>query len=88
MWRNALSGNRDMYVATSNDGGNIWDAAKKVGNESWKLDACPMDGGGITLTGSAKSYAVFRKDKEIHYSTPAPSSACWAKVRTPRSHPV
>jgi hypothetical protein len=70
MWRNALSGNRDMYVATSNDGGNIWDAAKKVGNESWKLDACPMDGGGITLTGSAKSYAVFRKDKEIHYSTP------------------
>ncbi len=70
MWRNALSGNRDMYLATSNDGGRLWEAAKKFGNESWKIDACPMDGGGMTLTGQAKPYAVFRKDKEIHYSTP------------------
>ncbi len=70
MWRNALGGNRDMFLATSNDGGLSWDAAKKFGNESWKLDACPMDGGGMTLTGQAKAYAVFRKDKEIHYSIP------------------
>ncbi len=70
MWRNALGGNRDMYLSTSNDGGKSWDAAKKFGNESWKLEGCPMDGGGMTLTGQAKPYAVFRKDKEIHYSTP------------------
>lgn len=70
MWRNALSGNRDMYLATSTDGGRSWEAAKKFGNESWKLEACPMDGGGLTLTGLAKPYAVFRKEKEIHYSTP------------------
>ena len=70
MWRNALGGSRDMYVATSNDAGQTWSAAKKVGNETWKIDACPMDGGGLTLTGQAKPYAVFRKEKEIHYSTP------------------
>lgn len=70
MWRNALSGSRDMYVSTSTDGGRSWDPARKFGNETWKIDACPMDGGGLTLTGQAKPYAVFRKDKEIHYSTP------------------
>jgi hypothetical protein len=70
MWRNALGGSRDMYMASSSNGGRTWDPAKKVGNESWKLDACPMDGGGITLSGQGKPYAAFRKDKEIHYSTP------------------
>lgn len=70
MWRNALGGNRDMYVASSSDGGKMWDPAKKVGNESWKLEACPMDGGGITMSGNGKLFAAFRKDKEIHYSTP------------------
>ena len=70
MWRNALGGNRDMYLATSNDGGKQWTAAKQFGNESWKLDACPMDGGGMTLSGAGKPYGVFRKEKEIHYSTP------------------
>jgi hypothetical protein len=70
MWRNALSGNRDMYLATSEDGGRSWHPAKKIGNESWQLNACPMDGGGLALSGQSKPYAVFRKDKEIHYSTP------------------
>ena len=59
-----------VRTTTSNDAGQTWSAAKKVGNETWKIDACPMDGGGLTLTGQARPYAVFRKEKEIHYSTP------------------
>jgi hypothetical protein len=70
MWRNALGGSRDMYLSTSDDTGQTWTAARKIGNESWTLNACPMDGGGLTIAGSGKPYAVFRKDKEIHYSSP------------------
>lgn len=70
MWRNALSGNRDMFLATSTDGGRTWQPAAKIGNESWAINACPMDGGGLTISGDGKPFAVFRKDKEIHYSTP------------------
>lgn len=70
MWRNALAGNRDMFLATSNDGGRMWQPATKIGNESWALNACPMDGGGLTVSGDGKPFAAFRKDKEIHYSTP------------------
>ena len=45
MFRNSLAGNRDMYVATSKDDGKTFVPAKKVGQGSWKLNACPMDGG-------------------------------------------
>jgi hypothetical protein len=34
MWRNALEGNRDMYVARSRDGGASFSAAKKMGADS------------------------------------------------------
>ena len=45
MFRNSLGGNRDMYVATSEDGGGTFAPAKKIGQGAWKLNACPMDGG-------------------------------------------
>mgnify|MGYP003386393148 CR=1 FL=1 len=48
MWRNWLNGNRDMYVAKSKPAGSLFGPATKLGQESWKLDACPMDGGSIT----------------------------------------
>ncbi|MBM3798342.1 MAG: exo-alpha-sialidase [Acidobacteria bacterium] len=70
MWRNSLGGNRDMYMTTSDDVGVTWKPARQIGSESWKLNACPMDGGSLTLSGlSGEAYAAFRKEKEIHYST-------------------
>ena len=48
MWRNALNGSRDFYVTSSTDGVHFT-AARKLGTGTWKLDACPMDGGGFCL---------------------------------------
>ena len=48
MWRNALSGSRDLYLAHSADGVHF-SPAEKLGEGTWKLDACPMDGGGIAV---------------------------------------
>lgn len=49
MWRNSLAGNRDLHVARSADGGRTFGPASKLGRRSWKLDACPMDGGALAL---------------------------------------
>ncbi len=49
MWRNALGGARDLYAALSSDGGQTFAPAVKLGTGTWKLNACPMDGGGVTF---------------------------------------
>ena len=65
MFRNSLAGNRDMYVATSKDGGGTFAPAKKVGQGAWKLDACPMDGGMFVADQKGALTTVWRRDGEI-----------------------
>jgi hypothetical protein len=45
MWRNWLGGARDMYFTSSVDGGETFGKALKIGQGTWRLNACPMDGG-------------------------------------------
>jgi len=66
MWRNALGGNRDMYMARSKDGGHTFDAAEKLGQKSWHLDACPMDGGSLVQDSGGKIITVWRREKGIY----------------------
>ena len=47
MFRNWINGNRDIYLIQSNDGGITFSNAQKLGNGSWALNGCPMDGGGL-----------------------------------------
>ncbi len=69
MWRNVIAGNRDMYLTVSHDGALTWEMPVKFGRESWKLEACPMDGGGLTSTGTDKVFSVWRRDKAIYVAT-------------------
>lgn len=66
MWRNSLAGARDMYVATSVDGGKTYGAAIKLGTGSWPLKACPMDGGSIAPLADGKLASVWRRDKSVY----------------------
>lgn len=65
MWRNWLNGARDMYLAQSNDEGRSWSAGRKLGEGEWKLDACPMDGGGVAFRNN-EPVTVWRRDKSIY----------------------
>lgn len=49
MFRNWLNGERDLYCIQSLNGGKTFGEAEKLGTGTWKLDGCPMDGGGITI---------------------------------------
>ena len=47
MWRNSLKGARDLYLSSSSDGGKTFRPAEKLGQGTWPLKACPMDGGAV-----------------------------------------
>lgn len=57
-----------MYVVHSDDRGNTFSEASKLGSGSWKLDACPMDEGSITIREGAV-VAAWRRDGTVYRST-------------------
>jgi hypothetical protein len=63
MFRNNLNGSRDMYVAHSANGLR-YDAPRKSGNGTWKINACPMDGGSLVMD-RGQPVAVWRRDKDV-----------------------
>lgn len=69
MWRNSLAGARDMYVATSSDGGKTFDNAVKLGAGTWPLKACPMDGGNVALSSRGDIFSAWKREKEIFLTT-------------------
>lgn len=73
MFRNWLNGNRDMYLIKSSNGGMYFETAQKLGNLSWKLSGCPMDGGGLVISKSGVPETVWRRETKIYSSKPGES---------------
>lgn len=67
MFRNWLGGSRDMWLATSRDHGKSF-TAKKVGEGTWVLNACPMDGGGLAAKANGEIVTSWRRDKQIFWT--------------------
>jgi hypothetical protein len=65
MFRNWLNGNRDMYIIQSDDGGKNFGNAQKLGDGSWKLNACPMDGGGLVINNN-NIQTIWRRQGNIY----------------------
>jgi hypothetical protein len=68
LWRNSLAGARDMYVASSTDGGKTFDPASKLGRGTWPLQACPMDGGALAVAPGGKLVSAWRREKTVYLS--------------------
>jgi hypothetical protein len=67
MWRNWLDGSRDLYLARQN--GASFSAPEKLGQGTWKLNACPMDGGGLALTDTG-IVTAWRRDHSLFLDRP------------------
>ncbi len=65
LFRNLISGNRDMYLVSSRDDGKSWSDAVRLGKDHWQLNACPMDGGMLTQTPKGIQ-AVFRRAGKVY----------------------
>jgi hypothetical protein len=73
MWRNSLDGNRDMYVCKSSDGGKTFGEASKLGQGTWPLNTCPMDGGAVAAITPDQLTTAWRRDKQIFLMLPGES---------------
>lgn len=70
MFRNWMKGNRDMYLIQSQDGGNTFGEAKKLGNGNWKLNGCPMDGGALTINKKGEIQTAWRREGKVYSAIP------------------
>jgi hypothetical protein len=65
MFRNELAGSRDLYLTRSSDGGKTFEPAGKLGTRTWKLQACPMDGGGLAVDEKGGVATAWRREQSI-----------------------
>jgi len=65
MWRNSIEGTRDMWLATRVRGAEKFSPARKLGQGTWTLKGCPMDGGRIVALGDGKFGAVWQRAGEV-----------------------
>lgn len=65
MWRNSIEGSRDLWLVTRPKGTTTFVGAHKLGEGTWKLNACPMDGGRIVALGGGKFGAVWQRAGEV-----------------------
>ena len=68
MWRNVVDGSRDLYTMRIRNGQPAGPAAKS-GTGTWKLDACPMDGGGLTVH-DGQLTAAWRREHDVYLAEP------------------
>ena len=69
LFRNSIGGDRDMYVASSEDDGKSFSPGKKLGSGTWTLDACPMDGGMLAAGPKGLLETVWRRDGNVYTTT-------------------
>ena len=70
MFRNWLKGNRDLYLVQSDDGGNTFSPAQKLGDSNWKLNGCPMDGGSLAVNQRGEIQTVWRREAKVYAYMP------------------
>lgn len=70
MWRNNLKGARDLYLTRSNDGGRTFSPAEKLGEGTWSLNACPMDGGAVAAGPGELLETVWMRNGSIFAAKP------------------
>ena len=68
MFRNWLNGSRDLYTMRVRGGKPVSEAVKQ-GDRTWKLNACPMDGGGVAALGS-QTWSAWRREKDVYLAEP------------------
>ena len=62
----AFDSRRSIHVATSKDGGRTFGEARKQGLGTWKLAACPMDGGSIASLAAGEVSSVWRREGTLY----------------------
>jgi hypothetical protein len=81
MFRNWVNGSRDLYLATSADKGQVFNTATKLGTGTWKLNACPMDGGGLNFNADNSINTTWQRQGVVYYCKPGGNEKVLGKGR-------
>jgi hypothetical protein len=67
MFRNSLDGARDMYLVSEAErtARGSFGPATKLGTSTWKLNACPMDGGSFAIRPDGRLIATWRTEGRV-----------------------
>lgn len=68
MFRNVIAGSRDFYLTRSTDGVHF-STPEKLGEGTWKINGCPMDGGGLVLDHD-QVVTAWRRESTIYLDKP------------------
>jgi hypothetical protein len=82
MFRNNINGSRDLHFTKSMDHGETFSQVEKLGTGTWKINGCPMDGGGMTVDQSGLLKTIWQRAGEVFVSS---SSTTEQKIGTGRS---
>jgi hypothetical protein len=82
MFRNWVEGNRDLWLLRSSNGGQSFAAAEKLGKNAWKLEGCPMDGGGLAYDGKGGLQTVWRRRDSVFAAVPGSAETVLGKGRS------
>ncbi|MFI5159916.1 MAG: hypothetical protein ACHQHN_01500 [Sphingobacteriales bacterium] len=81
MFRNWLNGSRDLYVVRSLNSGASFAAPQKLGLDTWKLNGCPMDGGGINIDNKNTILTTWQRKGMVYFCEPGQPEVYIAKGR-------
>lgn len=83
MFRNKVSGARNMYLTSSKDSGGHFDKPRKLGTGEFMIDGCPMDGGDLAVDVTGKVTTVWRRQMDVYVAEPSKSEIKLGSGRTP-----
>jgi hypothetical protein len=84
LWRNLLQGARDLYLSETTDTLRF-SPARKLGQGTWILNACPMDGGSLAYGPAGRSHPVWKRERTVFASD---DLATEAKLAQPAAQAV
>ncbi|SOD80518.1 exo-alpha-sialidase [Spirosoma fluviale] len=84
MFRNFLNGARDIYLIQSTNGGQSFGTAEKLGQGTWPLKACPMDGGGLAIGPDGIISTVWRRADKLFTAHPGQPEVERATGKNPK----
>jgi hypothetical protein len=70
MFRNWVDGSRDLFITESFNKGKAFNTARRLGNGTWKLKGCPMDGGGVYIDENNITHTSWQREGIVYYSRP------------------
>lgn len=82
MFRNNVKGNRDLYLTQSRSQNKAFSTPEKLGQGSWAINGCPMDGGDLAIA-NGMPVTVWQRKGQVFAASPGQRELLLGQGRSP-----